>query len=266
MTQRSTLPGYLATFSLGASEAWRDRAEMIGNFLTFGILLAIFAGVYAIMPIAELGVQGLEPHHLLWYFAITEIIIIGCPGMAWFGSEIADGKLSEMMQRPTNVALFVLISQTGRHIVASAILLALVMVVLPLFFAAPLPLLLPMLPFLLVSLILGIVLMQLMSYALSTFEVFGPYSRPLSWMISKMIFALGGLFLPAAFFPVPVRDIVMFTPFPSVVFMPGQFMLPFAVEAQLWGIVQQVFWIGVLAFVTQLTHRRMIKTVLEQGD
>jgi len=261
-----SMRAYGAAFRFGLQQARRDKAELVGSFTTYALLLCIFSSVYAIMPIYELGVPHLTPAHLLWYFAVAECVIMGCPGLATFGREIADGKLTEFLQRPTHVPAFVLARLVGFHTLLSLMLLLFAAVVLPLVFAAPSPMPLVHLPLFLLSLWLGLVLMELMGYVLSTLEIVGPYSKPMSWIVGKFVFAFGGLFFPVSFFPPLLRDVAMLTPFPAVIFMPGQFMLTNDLAVLLQGMAQQIFWLFALWGLVLFTNARMTQRVLQQGE
>lgn len=260
------MSAYLAAFQLGVRQALRDKPELLSGVMTYAILLGIFWTIFSIMPVAELGVPGLEARHLFWYFVVTEAIIVGNPGMALFGAQIGEGRLGEFMQRPCSVMGFVVLWATGLHIVVTAMLIVGALLVVPLLFGVALPAPLYLLPLLALSLILGIMVMELMSFSLSTAEVLGPYAQPLSWIISKLIFAFGGLFFPVSFFPPVIRDLVMLTPFPSVIFIPGQFMLTQDVSVLLQGVAQQMFWLAVMMGVAHICQRRMLAHVLVMGD
>jgi ABC-type uncharacterized transport system permease subunit len=261
-----TFPAYAASFRFGFMGALRNKSELFSSFIIYAVLLGIFQTIYAVMPIEELGVSGLTRHHLLWYFAITECIVVSAPGLAQFGQMIADGRLTEMMQRPCNMMGLAISRMLGAHLAQAVVLFAFAVVVLPLCMGAPIPLALSHLPLLALSLVLSALLFELFGYALGTLEVLGPYSRPSGWIIGKFIFTFGGLFFPVSFFPPLLQKLVWLTPFPAVIFIPGSFMLMLDTASVLKAVAVQIFWLGVVTFITALSSRRMVRYVLERGD
>lgn len=263
---RKTLPAYGASFLAGWHQAFINRAESLTSLLMYIVLLLIFDRVFAMMPIEELGVPGLTSQHLFWYFAITESITVSSPGLALFGSRIAQGSLTEMMQRPVHIMPMFVLRQTGEHMGYAMFFLAFAFITLPLFFDAPLMIQGQYIPFLLLSIFMGVVMVELLGYMFGATEVFGPYSRPMSWVVSKFIFAFGGLFFPVSFFPSLVRDIVLLTPFPSIIGVPGEFMLMTDAAKAANGLLMQVFWVIVLSGIAVWVERRMLRHVMEHGD
>ncbi|MBL8993596.1 MAG: hypothetical protein JNM63_09665, partial [Spirochaetia bacterium] len=99
-----------------------------------------------------------------------------------------------------------------------------------------------------------------------TLEVLGPYSRPSGWIISKFIFTFGGLFFPVILFPPILEQVARFTPFPSVIFVPGSFLLGLPVSRVLVGVAEQALWLTVMLLAAILAERFMLRRVLEKGE
>ncbi|MFH1158890.1 MAG: hypothetical protein V1721_08480 [Pseudomonadota bacterium] len=263
---RKTLPAYAASFGMGFWGALRNRQELASSVVIYVVLLICFRAICETMPIEELGIPGLTRAHLLWYLAMTECVIVSAPGLAEFGQMIADGRLTEMMRRPCGMMGLALSRMVGAHLARAVVLFVFALAVMPYLTGVSMPVAPLHAPLLIVSLVLGILLFELFGYALGTLEVLGPYSRPAGWIISKFIFAFGGLFFPVSFFPPLLREIVLLTPFPAVIFVPGSFMLMPDTPSVLEGIGTQVFWLAAIILVASFASRRMVRHVLEKGD
>lgn len=258
-------PAYIASFKAGWRQAMRDKADALSALLVYGTLLLIFAAIYNIMPVDELHVPGLSAHNLLWYFAIAEAVTVANPGLAMFGKAVADGDIADMMRRPVNLTLMFIARLVGMHLFTALLLFAFAMVALPTLAGAAFPLPLIQVPLLFVSMALSTVLFAIIGCMLGAIEVLGPYSRPLSWIVGKFIFAFGGLFFPVAYFPPLVQKIVMLTPFPAIIGLPGSFMLPEGAAHAYAGLGIQVLWVAVLAVGVMMSERRMLRYVLDRG-
>lgn len=263
---RKTFPAYLASFNMGFWGALRNKNELASSLIIYTVLLICFWAICKTMPIEELGVPGLTRAHLLWYLAITECVIVSAPGLAEFGQMIADGRLTEMMLRPCGMMGLALSRMVGTHLARAVVLFVFALAVLPHLTGVSMPITLLHIPLLMLSIVLGIVMFELFGYALGTLEVLGPYSRPTGWIISKFIFAFGGLFFPVSFFPPLIQKIVLLTPFPAIIFVPGSFMLMPDTLSILEGIGMQVFWLAVITFFASFASRRMVRYMLEKGD
>jgi ABC-2 type transport system permease protein len=263
---RRQLPAYLGYFTLGVRQAVLDKGELVSSMTIYAVLLIIFHSIYSVMPIEELGVASLTRSQLLWYFAITECIIVSGPGLAQFGQLIAEGRLTEMMQRPCNMVGVEVARLMGAHLAHAAFMFLFALLTLPLFFGASFPLPLPLVPLLCISVFLGILLFEFLTYTIGTIEILGPYSRPMSWIIGKFVFAFGGLFFPVSFFPPTLQQIVMITPFPATIFIPARFMLVPEYPTLLIGIAQQMIWCTVFLVVAVASQKQMLSVILERGE
>ena len=263
---RKTFPAYTGSFCMGFRGALRNRQELASCVVIYAVLMICFQAICKTMPIEELGISGLTRAHMLWYLAMTECVVVSAPGLAEFGQMIADGRLTEMMRRPCGMMSLALSRMVGAHLARAVVLFVFALAVLPFFTGVSMPVALPYVPLLIVSIMLGILLFELFGYALGTLEVLGPYSRPAGWIVSKFIFAFGGLFFPVSFFPPLLQKIVLLTPFPAIIFVPGSFMLMPDTLSLLEGIGMQVFWLVVIIFAASFASRRMVRHALENGD
>lgn len=257
---------YWASFLEGWRQGFDNKAECVTALFMYIVLLLFFSAVYKMMPLHELGVPGLTWQHLFWYFAVAESMTVSSPGFVKFGNRIAEGGLIEMMQRPQHIMPMFVLRQTGEHFCYAVFLLTFAAVTLPVFFGAVMPLTTAYVPFVLISIFMSVTMMETLCYIFGTIEVLGPYSRPLSWVLSKLIFALGGLFFPVSLFPPLIKNIVLMTPFPSIISVPGGMMLMADISQIMSGFMMQVFWLLVLVMVAAFAERKMLRHVMEYGD
>lgn len=263
---KRTLPAYAASFRLGAKLVWHDKPELVSKLVIYATLLTMFATIYAIMPLEKLGIVGLTPAHMLWYFAMTETVTVSAQSLRGeLRRTIAAGQLTVLIQQPCNMQLLLNARLLGSHVLTAALFLALASIALP-FFGWPMPVPLVHLPLLAVSIILGGVIWLLLGYLVSMVEVLGPYAQPTDWIISKFIMTFGGLFFPVSFFPEWLRAAAMLTPFPYAIFVPGQFMIMPSDADIAIGLGGQVFWVVALIGIIRAAEGMMLRRVLVKGD
>ena len=267
MVERRILPAYLACLQLGVREALRSRADVTSRMLVYGVLLTVFSTIYRIMPLEQFGVPGLTAEKLLWYFAITEVVIVSGQGIRReFGKQIAAGELTALMQRPGNMLGLVMVKLLGMFGSYAVLALVLAFVALPLVGNAPMPMPLMQLPLLIMAIVFAGIISLLLGYLVSLLEVLGPYSQPIDWIASKFIMALGGLFLPVSLFPGWAEKLAWLTPFPSILYTPASLMLGADTAAMAERMAMQLFWVGVLLGAVLLLESRLLRRVLIKGD
>lgn len=121
-------------------------------------------------------------------------------------------------------------------------------------------------PLLVVMLALGGLITLLLGYMTGIFEIFGPYSQPIDWIVHKFVMAFGGLFFPVSLFPAFAQEIVMLTPFPAILFIPGNMMLDVSGGAILGGLLRQLFWVAALMVIALGMENRLVHRVMRFGD
>lgn len=261
------LAPYIGHLAIGWRMAWQAKTNLFSTGLTYAVLLATFCGVYRIIPMHELGRPDLQWQHLLWYFAMAEIIIVSVQGNERdLARLIMDGQLISLAQRPGQILVMVLARSFGLILAKISVLMLMAMTLLPLVLHMAWPLSLLHTLCLLPTMICAAIIFLLLGYMTSMLEVFGPYSRPFGWILNKIIFTCGGLLFPILFYPPLVRHLVQFTPAPSIVFATGQFMLHPTGHDLIQMMMLQIFWLLLLLGLALLAQRKMLHHILTHGD
>lgn len=255
---------YFALFMNGARQAMSDRLTIMGSLIIYATLLAIWLHIFKLIPMQDIGIPGITYHHFVWYFALTEAVIVSSPGLAKFGLMIGEGRITEMMQRPISMAGMVMARLMGQQVAMGFVTMVPVAVVL--YFVTPISFDVALLPFWFLSFILSAVLCQLFCYLVGMVEIFGPYSRPFSWIFGKFIFSFGGLFFPVMLFPEWLQTIVWMTPFPATIYVPASVVLKQDAVWMLQRIGIQMLWIAILSVVVLIAEHGMLRRVMRVGD
>jgi ABC-2 type transport system permease protein len=85
---------------------------------------------------------------------------------------------------------------------------------------------------------------------------------PIFWIYSKLVFTVGGLFLPLELFPEPLRQVVRWLPFPFITYVPAHAFVEFDLTYVLQGALGQAIYIvlfgGLLLLVWRGAQRQMV--------
>ena len=270
MTEFSLKP-YLAHFCHGWHMALNNRSDISSVITIYMIVVAVFASVYRIMPVHELGYAEITAYHLMWYVAATELVIISANGNhRELGMMIADGQLTTMLRRPVHMVGMVYARVMGETAFYACVLACIALLALRCVGGVPFPMdvqtALIYMPLFAVSFLLSMTILMVLGFMVGFLEVYGPYSRSASWIVMKIIFTFGGLFFPVLFFPDWLQTIVYLTPGPAILFVPGQFMLEPGWADIVSGLAIQILWLFILTCLCALIERRITRHVLTVGD
>lgn len=220
-----------------------NRAATVGRFGFYGVILFIFSRLWQVVSArTELS---LSPADMLWYLAMTELIVISYPlTHLEIEDDVRSGNLAYALTRPASY----LWSQLARALGATffrVISLALAGFCFATLFSGRLPQnlwgLLAFLPLALGALVVSITFNLIIG--ISAFWI--QDSSPVYWVWQKSSFILGGMILPLDIYPQWLRSIAEWTPFVSLIYEPAMaaitmntfLMLKCLIKLFLWGTV-----------------------------
>jgi hypothetical protein len=61
-------------FRLGWRETWAVPGALVGVFLSYAVILSLWASLYRLLPAAALEGVALQKEALVWYLAVAEIV------------------------------------------------------------------------------------------------------------------------------------------------------------------------------------------------
>lgn len=262
---------YIAHFAHGWHTAWNNRSDLVTSIIMYIVLLAVFGSVFRIMPIHELGFATITAHHLMWYVAATELVIVASNGgHRDMGSLIAEGQLTIALRRPVHLVGMVFARVMGEAMLQACVLTIVAFIALQCVSGVAIPITLNQAifyaPLFMVSFTLAMSILMVLGFMVGFLEVYGPHSRSASWIVMKVVFTFGGLFFPILFFPKWLQTIVYLTPAPAILFIPAQFMLEPSLADIIKGLGLQVIWLVVLIGACAMVERRITRHVLTVGD
>ena len=89
--------------------------------------------------------------------------------------------------------------------------------------------------------------------------------RPVFFLYQKLIFLLGGLLWPLAFYPGWLQTVAWFTPFPAMIAVPGGFALELTFGQLGLHMAGQYGWLALFLGLCALTERAMRRRITAVG-
>lgn len=211
------------------------------------------------------SVAGFDLPRMIWYLVLTETIIMSCPRtFTRIDQDVKSGDLAYALNRPYNYALFQYATYMGNGLLALPVNFA-VGAVLALALAGSPPIPALAWPAVVVASLLAMSLNFVVELGIGLLAFWFEDTYAFFWIYQKIVFTLGGLFLPLDLFPPVLRQVAANLPFTSISYAPAKLAAAFDVERFLDTVATQIFWLAVLAAVVTLIYRGGVRRVNVNG-
>ncbi len=260
-----TIRKYATIFSI----AGRDQFVYLPSFLVrnvfFLIILFIFYSLWRVVYGDANTIAGFTMVQTLWYLTFTEAIELSQTRIFNpISQEVKDGTIAYSIARPYSYVLYWICRGMGENLVKvvplllEGFLIATIMV-------GPLPGYLSALPFGLLVIAGGILVGTTLQAIIGLLAFWFEEVMPFWWIIQKLIFVIGGLFIPIDFYPDWLARIARATPFAFAAYWPASTWVAFSRERFLITIGGQVFYLALFALVAALLFRAAVRKLHIQG-
>lgn len=257
------MKAYFAFFKIELIQGLHHRAATFGRFGFYAVILFIFSRLWHI--VADKIPLAMSPGDLIWYLAMTELIILSYPLVHLeIEEDVRTGTLAYFISKPCSYlwsryfrALGTVYSRTFVLIFAGLIFSYL--------FAGGFPSnpkgLLLFLPLAALSIAVGLIFLV----TIGIFSFWIEDSSPLHWVWQKMSFILGGMMLPLDIYPSWLKKIAEYSPFSALLYSPAKASITLNYEMALASFIKLIFW-GLMAFVfAEYVYRKAVQQVSYNG-
>jgi len=249
--------------------AARDQLAYLPAFLMrnlfFVIILFIFSSLWKVIYADHPLIAGLSIVQALWYLTFTETMELSKSRLlSRIQEEVKDGTLAVALTRPYSYPVSHFVHAMGESAVRMIPILAVGFVCATLF-VGPLPGYLTALPFGLVLLLCGIALNTLWLLCIGLLAFWSEEVSPYYWVVQKLIFILGGLFMPIDMFPGWLAGIAKALPFAFNAYWPAYTMVHFSFPVFLTGLAGAACYIAALSGIAALLFAMGKRRVHAQG-
>ncbi len=249
--------------------AARDQLIYLPAFLVrnifFVVIVFVFWSLWRVVFAGRAARAGLTHAQTHWYLTFTETIELSKSRIMFqVQEEVKDGTVAVTLSRPCSYPLFQLARAMGESVVR--ILPILVEgLVLGTLMVGPLPGYLGSLPFGLILILAGLLITNLWMLIIGLVSFWTEEVSPFYWIVQKLVFILGGLFLPINLFPGWLAGIARWLPFAFSAYWPAYTMVSGDRSAFLTGLAGAVAYIVVLGAAAALLFRRGRRRIHAQG-
>ena len=247
-----------------ARQQWVYRAEMalrsISTVIFMGTFVALWAAAFGVSGQAELA--GYSLAEMVWYLAMTESIALSASRIFIEISEaVRAGDLAYTLARPTSYPLLQVATSLGqslpRFFLNLAVAAGVVALSLRQLVGSPAGL-----GAFLLTAAFALLLDALIAVLIGLLAFWLEEVTPVFWIYHKLLFTVGGLFLPLEMFPTWLRRIVRWLPFQFITYVPARSFVAFQPGAFAHAVGGQLAYIvglsALIALVWSRARRRLV--------
>lgn len=243
----------------------------IGNFLTRNfffvfiiyIMLLLWKNIYG-----QKGdnIAGFTLNQMIWYLIVTETVTLSRSNIFnEVSRDVKNGNIAYILNKPYNYVLYCFSNSFGEIGIKllTNVLIGLLMGIL---YVGPLMgFKLYYLPFILVSLFLGICINFFIHISLSLTAFWLEENSAFFWIYQKLIFTLGGMLIPLDLFPDWLAKISKQLPFAYVTYVPAKLTVDFSFSAFMSTVVIQILYLFLFFTISILVYRKGVRGLNVNG-
>ncbi len=256
---------YITVTRISLANSLAYAGDVFSRSAFMAMVLFVFAQLWAKALPGGATMAGFDTGMMVWYMMLTESITLSRPRIEGeITAEVKSGAIAYQLIRPYSYVLYYLFNSFGvflaRWVVNTGMggLIAWLLVGAPTCAPAALPLVL-------VAIMLGGCLSFLVAIILALTAFWFEENSPFFWIYSKLLFTLGGLFVPVEVYPRFLQQISRALPFEYMISGPARAFVkydwPF-LSRLLYG---QLFWCIVLLALAGVIYAAGVKRVHVQG-
>ena len=254
---------YWAVFSYSLKNRIAYLPAFAFRNIFFLIILYIFSKLWGVIYKEASTIEGLGIEQTLWYLAFTEAIELGKVRIfEEIQTEVKDGSIAYSIGRPYSYVCFMFFRGYGATITQMLPLL-----LLGGGFASILTGPLGNIPILpgIVVLLGGAALSMLWMILIGLLAFWFEEVTPFYWLFQKMVFIIGGMFIPIDFFPRWLQGFSKSSPFAFSAYWPAIVIVDFSWERFLLAVTGQLGYGIVLFTAISLLFTTVRKRLHVQG-
>ncbi|NLY52423.1 MAG: ABC transporter permease [Firmicutes bacterium] len=252
-----------------AEISWTNRvvylADHFASSTFFILILFIFSQLWKTVLGKSGEVAGLDSTRMLWYMVFTEVIALSAPGLHNLVSEeVKSGDIAYKLVRPYSYILYYFAAYYGEFLVRFITNL-IVGAVFAYLNEGPLAVEWAQAGWVVLGFSLAAAINFLVCFSLALLAFWLEDNRPFFWILNKMTFIFGGLFVPVEAYPEELRRISYLLPLRYSFSAPARLVVDFDYAFLQQMLAGQILWVTILAVLVTAAFRKGVRRVHVYG-
>jgi ABC-2 type transport system permease protein len=261
------MKGYASVLLTSARQQWVYRSELLARSVQMVLFMAVFMALWftAFAVSGQSRLEGYSLPEMVWYLAMTETVVLSSSRIFLeIGEAVRAGDLAYTLARPLSYPFFQVANSLGNsapRLLLNLLTGAVVVTVGLQQVAGSWP---GLVAFLFVA-ALALLLDALISVLIGLTAFWIEEVSPVYWIYSKLLFTVGGLFLPLELFPDQLQQVVRWLPFQYITYAPARTFVKFEISFVAQTVAGQVAYIALFAALVLLVWARAQRRLVVHG-
>ena len=261
---------YVTLIKAGMMESLQFRlgtfVTILGNIIYLVIIYYLWKAIYASQPLTSINGMTFEDT-MIYLVLATALFYFMEMYLVWFmGRDIQSGAIILSLIKPMKFRRYLFFQNSG-NLIMSFLMTFLPTAVIVYFVtkgAIPLG---SNLIFFLVAVILGLMINFFIDFFIGTICLYTESIWGINIMKEVVVLLLSGASIPIDFFPEPLAKAVMVLPFQAIYHTPLRLLIrqELTLHNRLEMLGLQLFWVVILAALTDLFWRKSLKQITVNG-
>lgn len=260
-----TIRKYATVFAVAGRDQFVYLASYLARSIFYVIIIFIFYSLWRVIYAGQSAIVGFTITQALWYLTFTEAIEMSQTRVFMpISQEVKDGTVAYSLGRPYSYVLYWISRAMGENLVKMLPLLVEGFIVASIM-VGPLPGYAVALPAGLIVLVGGILIGTTLQTIIGLLAFWFEEVMPFHWIIQKLIFVIGGMFIPIDFYPEWLQSITRVTPFAFAAYWPASTWVAFSWQRFATTLVGQAAYLLVFGVTAALLFRAAVRKLHVQG-
>ena len=238
------------------------------GFINFIVMMFIFLNLWQyIYADSSQLINGYTMEQMIWYVLITETLWFGTRNKSLtkqISQDIKTGNVAYNINKPYNYIFYIIAKHFG-EITIKIIMFAIIGAIIGTLFVGPIQNFeLINIPFILITILLGILINSVLRITISIISFWIEDSTPFHWVYDKLILVIGTLF-PIEMFPEFIRPILKCTPIFVVTYGPAKLLIDFSMRSFIQVLIAQIIYLIVTIVLIMILYERGVKKLNVNG-
>lgn len=212
------------------------------------------------------SIAGFTLNQMIWYLIVTEMVTLSRSNVFnEVSRDVKNGNIAYMLNKPYNYVLYCFSNSLG-EIGIKLMTNMVIGLIMGIIYVGPLGgFKLLHLPFVGLSLLLGIFINFFIHITLSLTAFWLEENSAFFWIYHKLIFTLGGMLIPLELFPNWLQKISNKLPFAYITYGPAKLAVDFSFSRFVSTITAQSLYLLIFFMISMLFYRKGVKALNVNG-
>ncbi len=256
---------FVSRISLSNNLVYVENFIVRNFFLVFiiYIMLMLWQNIYG-----QKGdvIAGLSLRQMIWYLIVTEIITLSRSDVFNEVSvDVKNGNIAYMLNKPYSYVFYCFSNSLG-EIGVKLITNATIGLIIGVLYVGPLiEFKLTQLPFVVLSILLGICINFFIHICLSLTSFWVEENSAFYWIYSKLVFTLGGMLIPIEMFPEWIERLARRLPFAYITYGPARLVVDFSLSNFASVLAFQLGYLLIFIGLSTFIYRKGVRALNVNG-